>query len=130
MSPFLRYSNQFQFHELAHVAKEKTASVGAYAKTRTAFGCEQMIGNVSEFCLSIEGLDEQQAELASGLCLPTPTPDQMAPSPADSLIALRGSCFLRIDPARMTCSHQRRLSASRRNNWTGLRVAWNANPER
>jgi serine/threonine-protein kinase len=107
------------FQEYVHVAREKTASVDAYPNTRTAFGCEQMIGNVSEFCLSTEGLDEQ-AQLA-GLCLPTPSPKHVS---ADDLVALRGSCFLRTDSARMICSHRRRLSAGRRNRWTGLRVAW------
>ena len=106
------------FKEYVHVAQEKTASVDAYPKTRTAFGCEQMIGNVSEFCLSVEGLDEAKF---SGLGLSTPSPDQVS---AESLIALRGSCYLRIDSSLMNCSHRRRLSAGRRNSWTGLRVAW------
>ena len=108
------------FKEYIHIAREKTASVDAYPNTRTAFGCEQMIGNVSEFCLSIEGQDESLAE-SSGLFLPTPALNQV---PADSLIALRGSCYLRTDSALMNCSHRRRLSAGRRNSWTGLRVAW------
>ena len=106
---------------LANVAAEKTVSVDAYPETRTAFGCEQMIGNVSEFCLSIDDRDEKQVQLDSGLWLSTPAPDEVA---VDSLIALRGTCYKRIDPVRMTCSHRRRLSAGRRNSWTGLRVAW------
>ena len=77
-----------------------------------------MIGNVSEFCLSVEGLDEAKF---AGLGLSTPSPDQVS---AESLIALRGSCYLRIDSSLMNCSHRRRLSAGRRNSWTGLRVAW------
>ncbi len=107
------------FQNFVHVARENAASVVAYPNTRTAFGCEQMIGNVSEFCLSIEGHDEDQAQLTSGLCLPTPSTKQLT---AESLIALRGSCFLRTDPARMICSHRRRLSAGRRKRWTSRLV--------
>jgi len=110
-----------QFKEIVHVARKRTASVDAYPLTRTAFGCEQMIGNVSEFCIPVEKLDVKEALSETGLCLETPPPDYM---PAENLIALRGSCFLRIDPVRMVCSHRRRLSAGRRNRWTGLRVGW------
>ena len=110
----------WNFDSFVHVCQDSTAAVDAYPDARTAFGCEQMIGNVSEFCLSVEDIDEQQAQLDSGLWLPTPLPKQVA---AESLIALRGSCYMRKDPARMICSHRRRLSAGRRNTWTGLRVA-------
>ena len=110
-----------QDHKLAHVDKKKTARVDAYPETRTAFGCEQMIGNVSEFCLSVEGLDEKEVQSGSGLRLPTPDPSQVS---ADELIALRGSCYLRKDPNRMMCKHRRRLSAGRRNSWTSFRVAF------
>lgn len=119
--PWGAYSYLFQFKEIVHVSREATASVDAYSQTRTAFGCEQMIGNVSEFCLSVETVDEQQAQADTGLWLPTPAPKDVS---VESLIALRGSCFLRIDPAAMVCSYRRRLSAGRRNRWTGLRVAW------
>jgi len=107
--------------KIAHIGQAKTAAVDAYSTTRTAFGCEQMIGNVSEFCLSVEDLDQQQLSSAKGLCLPTPTPDSV---PEQTLIALRGSCYLRTEPSRMYASYRRRLSAGRRNSWTGLRVAW------
>lgn len=109
------------YQEIIHVGQEKTARVDAYSKTRTAFGCEQMIGNVSEFCLSVEDLDEQQVQRDTGLCLSAPSASSVS---ADDLIALRGSCYLRIRPDRMICSHRRRLSAGRRNSWTGLRVGW------
>ena len=104
---------------MIHVNQPTTASVDAYSKIRTAFGCEQMIGNVSEFCLSVEDLAAEQVQKDSGLCLSTPPASGVS---ADDLIALRGSCFLRTNPARMVCSHRRRLSAGRRNHWTGLRV--------
>lgn len=111
----------WRFESFVHVCKDTTAAVDAYPNARTAFGCEQMIGNVSEFCLSIDGIDQEQAQKDSGLGLPTPHASDVS---ARDLIALRGSCYLRIDPVRMVCSHRRRLSAGRRNSWTGLRVGW------
>ena len=105
----------------AHVDEENSTSEDAYSDIRTAYGCEQMVGNVSEFCLSFEGHDETQIQSKSGLHLPTPEPEKVE---EDQLVALRGSCYLRTTAKRMVCSHRLRLSAGRRNSWTGLRVAW------
>lgn len=98
--------------DLAHVGKKRTAAVSDYPDVRTAFGCEQTIGNVSEFCLRMDNFTQD---------LPMqPCPNSVD---VDELIALRGSCFLRKSIRSMTCSYRRRLSAGTRNSWTGLRVA-------
>lgn len=99
--------------ELAHVKATQTAPIGAYPHVRTAFGCEQMIGNVSEFCL--------RSDVPTGAVLATPSPESVE---ATDLVVLRGSCYLRKSPRAMVCSHRRRLSATRRNSWTGLRMAF------
>ena len=96
---------------VAHIRQTSTAVVGAYSHVITAFGCEQMIGNVSELCLRIE---EPSGEPAK-----QPVPESVGD---DDLIALRGSCFLRSASRTMVCSYRRRLSARRRNAWMGLRV--------
>lgn len=96
---------------LAHIRKPSTAPVDAYSHVLTAFGCEQMIGNVSEFCTR---LDDPTAEASD--------PTNAEPVTTDALIILRGSCFLRSTPGTMVCSYRRRLSAGRRNAWTGLRI--------
>ena len=100
---------------------DKTATVDAFPEIRTAFGCEQMIGNVSEFCLSVEPYEDSESQPESGLHLSTPDPKKVS---EDELIALKGSCYLRSGGNLTKCSHRRRLSAGRRNSWTGLRVAW------
>lgn len=113
---YSRWRPQLNF---AHIDQQETIQVDAFANIQTAFGCEQMVGNVSEFCLSVEDLDQSRFESSSGLHVVTPDPYQVA---VEELIALRGTCYLRV--AAKPCSHRRRLSAGRRNNWTGFRVAW------
>ena len=36
--------------DVANVRSEGTCAVGSYPRTRTAYGCEDMVGNVSEWC--------------------------------------------------------------------------------
>ncbi len=40
---------------LANVRSPSTCPVGNFPRTRTAYGCEDMVGNVSEWCQMIEG---------------------------------------------------------------------------
>ena len=42
---------------LANVRSEGTCPVGSFPRARTAYGCEDMVGNVSEWCRMIEGDD-------------------------------------------------------------------------
>lgn len=85
-----------------------TRPVGSFPKARTAMGCEDMIGNVSEWCCPSE------ADAAP--------PDLEAPSP---LMPVRGSAYMRMSTqsGRMTCAHRRVLSVDRRNHWVGFRAA-------
>jgi serine/threonine-protein kinase len=111
---------------LAHVGEHDTCAVGSYGRTRSVYGCEDMIGNVSEWCLPT-------AEGAYGE-MPPPWPEvpiflhliatpEVSQERAVSLAAVRGSCFLRTDPAGMVAWHRRRLSVTRRNHWVGFRPA-------
>ena len=88
---------------LCHVAAASTTAVGSYPRTRTAWGCQDMIGNVSEICVT------------------DPTSDPRALGPRDTIF-LRGSAFLRgHEEHRMACSYERRLRATGRNRWVGFR---------
>ena len=98
--------------KFSHVQQRGTAPVDFYAHVRTSFGCEQMIGNVAEFCL--------RADEPCGEPLSQPTLKDVAES---DLVVVRGSCFFRKSPRATICSHRRKLSAGRRNSWTGLRVS-------
>ncbi len=101
---------------LANVRSEGTKAVGSYAQTRTAFGCEDMIGNVSEWCRMTA--DDHDGRL------PEQRPDAGIPGPgAPRYAAVRGSCFLRSSRDRMPAWHRRRLSVTRRNRWVGFRPA-------
>lgn len=97
--------------KFSHVQQRGTAPVDFYSHVRTAFGCEQMIGNVAEFCV--------RADVPVGDFLPTPNINSVADT---DLVVLRGGCYFRKSPRAMICSHRRKLSAGRRNSWTGLRV--------
>ena len=75
--------------------------VGSYPNTRTVHGCQDMIGNVSEWCNGIS-------------------------NPPEGRTPVRGSAWMRRTTAqgRMTGAHVRHLDAHRRNHWTGFRCAW------
>ena len=101
---------------LAQVASAGTCPVGSFPRTRTAYGCEDMVGNVSEWCLPA-GADDP-GHFPRGL--PDDRPD---PAAAAGYAPVRGSCYLRQQPKAMACSHRRRLSKARRNQWVGFRPA-------
>jgi formylglycine-generating enzyme required for sulfatase activity len=101
---------------LANVRSQKTCPIGSYPRTRTAYGCEDMIGNVSEWCQMMDGEDLGK--------FPERRPPIDVPSPEDATYAaVRGSCFLRSSRDRMPAWHRRRLSVIRRNRWVGFRPA-------
>lgn len=86
---------------LAQVSSEQTIPVGSYKEVRTAYGCEDMVGNVSEWTLP------------DSLVYRWPV--------LESFATVRGSCFMRNDPRRIMITHRRRLSSLRRNKWVGFR---------
>lgn len=91
---------------LATIASRQRSAVGAHPTVRTATGCEDMIGNISEWCHP--GADPRDAI----------DPD------ATRYAQVRGSAYLRSpDHTRMACAYVRRLSVTRRNKWVGLRPA-------
>ncbi|HZU35342.1 MAG TPA: SUMF1/EgtB/PvdO family nonheme iron enzyme, partial [Gemmataceae bacterium] len=101
---------------LANVRTGGTCPIGSFPRTRTAYGCEDMIGNVSEWCRMTEGEDYGR--------LPPERPEIQVPAPDKPVYAaVRGSCFLRTNRDRMQASHRRRLSVTRRNRWVGFRPA-------
>lgn len=99
-------------HWLMHVDTDTTAPVGWNAGLRTAWGCQDMVGNVSEIC------EPDRRRIGDPTAIDA---DLLA-----ALIRLRGSAFLRTshERGRMTCSHSRRLRATGRNEWVGFRAAF------
>ncbi len=101
---------------LANVRSQSTCPVGSFPRTRTAYGCEDMVGNVSEWCRMIEGDDYGR--------LSEERPEMRVPAPGEIVYAaVRGSAFLRSGYSRMFAWHRRRLSVTRRNRWVGFRPA-------
>ncbi len=89
---------------LAHLGQPGTAPVGSYSRTRTPSGCEDLIGNVSEWCWP-GGSHEPQGD----------------PSP---LHPVRGAPYMRQSASgTVDAAHRRQLSATRRNHWVGFRPA-------
>lgn len=102
--------------KLANVRSTATIAVGSYPRVRTPYGCEDMIGNVSEWC--------QFGDADNPGAMPASPPAVEVPEEGDEDYApVRGSCFLRSDDKRMYASHQRKLRITRRNHWTGFRPA-------
>jgi formylglycine-generating enzyme required for sulfatase activity len=101
---------------LANVRSQGTCAVGSFPQTRTAYGCEDMVGNVSEWCRMSEGDDYGR--------FPEERPEIWVPAAGEIVYAaVRGSCFLRSSHSRMPAWHRRRLSVTRRNRWVGFRPA-------
>ena len=102
----------------ARVSAKSTQEVGKNSQIRTPYGCEDLIGNVSEWCHP--GETETTAEY--GKFPPPAWIAQQQKTPGEA--AVRGSCFLRTGLSRMVAAHRRRLSARRRNQWVGFRPAF------
>ena len=90
--------------DLASIGSDQTVPVGSYTDVRSAYGCEDMAGNVSEWTLPDSNV-YRWPKLAS-------------------YAIVRGSCFLRNDPRRVMVTHRRSLSSLRRNMWVGFRPAF------
>ncbi len=93
--------SQWRGRKLAHVDVHRTSPIGCYPHVRTAWGCQDMVGNVSELCALGSG-DELNKDA----------------------VVVCGSAFLRRrnHQDRMKCWHRRRLSADGRNHWVGFRA--------
>jgi formylglycine-generating enzyme required for sulfatase activity len=99
---------------VANVNSKGTVPVGRYSRARTPYGCEDMLGNVSEWCQPIESVDPG--------FMPGCVADVQAMRDGDEVNApVRGACFLRTVQSRMASSHRRQLSKTRRNQWVGFR---------
>lgn len=104
---------------LVRVSADGTRAVGSYPRTRTPYGCEDLVGNVSEWCLTTPEGDYGR-----------PPPDAAPQLPIGEAAAgrsvVRGACFLRTTERSLEAAGRRFLSMTRRNAWTGFRAASNA----
>jgi serine/threonine-protein kinase len=98
---------------LTNVISRSATAVGSFPRTRTAYGCEDMVGNVSEWCQP--GQPKKYGEMPRGV--PSVRPSEQ------TFATVRGSCFLRTNPRVMVAWHRRRLAVIRRNYWVGFRPA-------
>lgn len=100
--------------QLAQLDASGTCEVGKFSRVRSPYGCEDLVGNVSEWCLPSEG------EPGS---LPLPYPTVEMPTADDPVEAVvRGACYLRSSLATARAYHSRNLSVTRRNQWVGFRL--------
>ena len=102
---------------LCRIGAESPTDVGSFARTRTPFGCQDLVGNVAERCLVI-GDDEDPLDLPA---LRPPPPKAL-----EGLGPVRGAPYMREDATRgrLTASRRRRLSLANRNAWVGFRPAF------
>jgi serine/threonine-protein kinase len=115
-------------YKLAHVSEVDTAAVGQYANIRSPYGCEDLIGNVSEWCVPSDWKwwDNKQTNSNPG-DFPKKVPlERYLPASENKLqyTAVRGACYLRRTEKLMRAEHPRKLSTTRRNKWTGFRPAY------
>jgi serine/threonine-protein kinase len=111
--------------KLAHIRTDATCAVGKFSKVRTPYGCEDLIGNVSEWCQMIEGTNYGLMPTEEPVVPPLPERQRADEEQQEGpLVAVRGSCFMRFHFRRMVAWHRRRLSPYRRNYWVGFRPAF------
>jgi serine/threonine-protein kinase len=101
---------------LANFGSSDTCAVGSFPRTRTAYGCEDMVGNVSEWCHPGDDPDYGRFPPAR----PEVPPAEQPPGP---YAPVRGACFLRTTWKSLAAAHRRKLSITRRNHWVGFRPA-------
>ncbi len=100
---------------LANWRGKDTQPVGRHPRARTPYGCEDLIGNVAEWCQTSADYGRVPETWA------TPQPD---PDDAEPYAAVRGGCYLRTQAGRLVSWHRRRLGKNRRNAWVGFRPAF------
>ena len=105
---------------LAQIRDTTTCTVDKFAEVRSPYGCQQLAGNIGEWCVP----DDEFWESCGANSRKVTTVPQLMP--ADNLVqaAVRGSCYKRRSLSRMASSHRRRLSVTRRNDWVGFRPAY------
>jgi serine/threonine-protein kinase len=103
--------------KLAQIAARATSEVGKFSQVRSPYGCEDLVGNVSEWTLPTE-------DGAAVGAFPNPRPEIDFPTDGEPVRAcVRGACFLRTAGAGARACHRRMLSVARRNQWVGFRLA-------
>ncbi|OAI45665.1 hypothetical protein AYO44_12575 [Planctomycetaceae bacterium SCGC AG-212-F19] len=101
--------------DLANINGSDTVPVGKHPRTRTPYGCEDMLGNVSEWCQL--GGDDYGRMVPGCPNVPVPAASKVVQA------AVRGSAFLRTPSSRLVSAHRRKLAITRRNQWVGFRPA-------
>jgi serine/threonine-protein kinase len=103
--------------KLAQIGASETCAIGRFSKVRSPYGCEDLVGNVSEWCLP----DAAESRISE---FPDPYPDVSYPDDNNPVrTVVRGACFLRSSNAATRSNHRRNLSVARRNQWVGFRLA-------
>lgn len=102
--------------KLANVGTAAVCAIGSYPRTRTPYGCEDLVGNVSEWCLLTPPDDY-------GRPPPETAPQLPVREAMRTRSIVRGACFLRTTIRALDAENRRFLSMTRRNAWTGFRPA-------
>ena len=114
--------------KLAHINEADTCPVGTYSKVRSPYGCEDLVGNISEWCVPSEWTGRAgSAGRPGGFPVRVPFGSFLPASDSEDdrkFTAVRGSCYLRRTQKVMSSAHRRQLSTTRRNKWVGFRPAY------
>jgi|SRR5579883_403233 len=110
--------SMYEHKRFANVEGTGTSEVGKYSHVRSPYGCEELVGNVSEWCYPRKPKEPIGAFPPLDEELPIPRADAGA-----VYAVVRGACFLRSSTTATKANHRRNLSQTRRNQWVGFRPA-------
>jgi serine/threonine-protein kinase len=102
-------------NKLARLAASDTCAVDTFTNVRSPYGCEDLVGNVSEWCQPTD-------PKAPPGQFPPHRPNIPVPIGTPQHSVVRGACFLRTGASAAKATYRRQLSTTRRNQWTGFRL--------
>jgi serine/threonine-protein kinase len=119
------WGNTPPFPTLLNYSSGGTTPIGFYPRTRTAYGCQDMLGNVSEFCIDAQVNPPHLRDTDTPPLAHAPfRHDLSSHKHLPSWAWVKGGHFERTAGSTLTCQYQQTVGSLRNENWCGFRPAF------